>query len=129
MSPVVRLGAQNAHAHLILLAEELQQPLVLGTHPVLHVGHRLHELVLGEACRVRLEVLLAVGRQTNQAGLEGSGSALAQTHITEDLLLPRGAAERRRLGGQAGGRQCGWGCGLLRCCSGWWRWCGRVCGC
>lgn len=59
--PVVRLGAEDAHAHLILLTEELQEPLVLRTHPVLHVGNGLHQLVLSEAGRVTFQMLLAVG--------------------------------------------------------------------
>ena len=86
MRPVVRLGAEHAHARLILLAEQLQEPLVLRAHPVRHVGDGLNQLVLGEPGRVRLQVLLAVGRQTHQAGFERFGSSVPQADITEHLL-------------------------------------------
>ena len=84
--PVVRLGAEHAHACLILLAEQLQEPLVLRAHPVRHVGDGLDQLVLGEPGRVRLEVLLAVGGQTHEAGFERFGPAVPQADIAEHLL-------------------------------------------
>lgn len=84
--PVVRLSAEHAHTHLILFAEQLQEPFMLRTHPVLHVCNGLHYLVLGEPGRVRLQVLLAVRRQTHKAGFDRFGPALPQTHITKDFL-------------------------------------------
>ena len=87
--PVVRLGAEHAHAGLILLAEQLQEPLVLWAHPVRHVCYRLHQLVLGEPGGVRLEVLLAVGRQAHQAGLDCLWPAFPEANVTEDLLPGR----------------------------------------
>lgn len=86
MCPVVCLCAEDTHTGLVFLAEELQQPLVLGTHPVLHVGHRFHQLVLGEPGGVRLEVLVAVRGQAHEAGFDGFGAALAQANIAEDFL-------------------------------------------
>lgn len=86
VSPVVSLRAQHTHARLVLLAEELQQPLVLWTHSVLHVGHGLHQLVLGEAGGVGIQVLLAVRAQAHQAGLDCFGPPFSQADIAEDLL-------------------------------------------
>lgn len=60
MGSVVRLGAQHTHTHLVLLTEELQEPLVLRTHSIFQVSHRLNQLVLSEAGVVVLHVFLAV---------------------------------------------------------------------
>lgn len=87
---MVRLRAEHAHAGLVPLAEELQEPLVLGTHPVLHVGHGLYQLVHGEPAHVRPQVLLAVGGEAHQAGLDRLGPALPQANVAEDLLPGRG---------------------------------------
>lgn len=84
--PVVRLSAEHTHTHLILFAEQLQEPFMLWTHPVLHVCNGLHYLVLGEPGRVRLQVLLAVRRQTHEAGFDRFGPALPKAHITKDFL-------------------------------------------
>ncbi len=89
MRPVVRLGAEHAHARLILLTEQLQEPLVLRTHPVLHVRNGLHQLVLGEPGGMRFQVLLAVGGQAHQAGFDRSWPAFSQANIAEDLLPGR----------------------------------------
>lgn len=62
MCPVVHLSAQHTHNGLILLTEQLQQPLVLLTHTVLKVLHRFDQLVFGEAGSVRLQMLLTVRR-------------------------------------------------------------------
>lgn len=77
MRPVVGLSAEDAHAGLIFLTEELQETLVLGTHPVLHVGHRLYQLVLGEPGSVGFEMLITVRRQTHKAGFDGFWAAFA----------------------------------------------------
>ena len=87
--PVVGFGAEDAHTDLVLLTEELQEPLVLRTHPVLHVGDGLYQLVLGEPGRMSLQVLLAVGGETHEAGFDGFWSAVAQANITEYLLPSR----------------------------------------
>lgn len=89
MCPVVRLSTEHAHTGLILLTEQLQEPFVFRTHPVLHVCNRLYELVLGEPGGMRPQVLLAVGSQTHKAGFDRFWPAFPKAHITEDLLPGR----------------------------------------
>lgn len=86
---MVRLGAEHAHTGLVLLAEQLQESFVLRTHPVLHVGDRLNQLVLGEPGGMRSQVLLAVGGQTHEAGFDRFWPAFPQANIAEDLLPGR----------------------------------------
>lgn len=70
---VLRLGAELAHAPLLVPAEHLQQPLVLLAHPLGEVLHRRDQLVKlqGGHVPVRLQVSSAVRGQADQAGLEG----------------------------------------------------------
>lgn len=70
---VFRLGAELAHAPLLVPAEHLQQPPVLHAHSVGEVLHRRDQLVKlqGGDSLVRLQVRLAVRGQTDQAGLDG----------------------------------------------------------
>lgn len=70
---VVRLGAELAHAPLLVPAEHLQQPLVPLAHSVGEVLHRSDQLVKvqGGDSLVRLQVGSAVRGQTGQAGLDG----------------------------------------------------------
>lgn len=50
---------------------------MFGAHPILHIGHWLHQLVLGEPRRVGLEMLLAVRCQANQTGFNSLGSTFS----------------------------------------------------
>lgn len=86
---VLSLSAELAHTLLLIPAEHLQQPLVLLTHPVLQVLHRLHELVQlqGDHPLVRLQVGFTVRCQTHQAGfqcfhLQGRGGTDITHHLT-----------------------------------------------
>lgn len=74
--PVVGLGAEDTHTGLIFLTEQLQESFVLRAHSVLHVGHRFHQLVLGEPGGVRFEMLLAVGGETHEARFDSFRSPL-----------------------------------------------------
>lgn len=99
--PVVRLRAEHAHTGLIPLTEQLQEPFVLRTHPVLHVGNGLYQLVLGEPGGMRRQVLLAVGSETHEAGFDRFWPAVPQADITEDFLPGR---RREGRGGRREGR-------------------------
>lgn len=99
VSFVLGLSAELAHALLLVPAEHFQQPLVLLTHPVLQVRHRLHQLVelQGGDRLMRLQVALAVRGQTHQAGLQslhlqGRGRA----HVTHHLARLGGGQRRGR---------------------------------
>lgn len=93
---MVCLSTEHTHTSLILLTEQLQEPFVLRTHPVLHVGYGLYQLVLGEPGGMRFQMLLAVGSQTHKAGFDRFWPAVPQADITEDLL------PGRRRGGRGG---------------------------
>lgn len=87
VSLVARLGAELTDIHLVGLTERLQELLVLLTHPVFQVLHRVNQFVDLQRSNslVRLQVRLAVRGQTHQAGLEGldrpSGTDIAG-HLT-----------------------------------------------
>lgn len=63
--------AQEADTYLIISAEQLQQPLVLLTDPLLQVLNRLHQLVPHQRGNplVWLQVVFTVRGQTHQARL------------------------------------------------------------
>lgn len=85
VATVVSLGAQDTHTSLVAPAEQLQEPLVLFTHPVLQHRHRFYQLVnlQGWDSQVRLQVTLTVRSQTHKAGLQGL-CLLPNTCVTMD---------------------------------------------
>lgn len=105
---VLGLDAETTHALLFIPAEHLQQPLVLLTHPVLQVLHRINQLMQlqGGDSLVRLQVSITVWGQTHQAGLlgphlQGCGGTDITHHLTRSGCVQR---------------QSGWaGCHLPKC--------------
>lgn len=73
VAPVFTDCADSADTHLVRSAEQLQGLLVLRADLPVQVPQLVHQLVPFERGRlvVRLQVLLAVGRQTVKAGLDG----------------------------------------------------------
>ena len=92
---------QHADAHLVSATEKLQTLLMLGTDLPVQVADLIHQLVPLESggLEVRLQVLLAVGGQTHQAGLDGF-MLLANADVTTYILGSSVVVVRRR----------------------WWRW-------
>lgn len=97
MVSVFRLGAELAHAPLLVPAEHLQQPPVLLAYSVGEVPDRGDHLVKPQAGDplVRLQVCFAVRGHAHQAGLEGfhlqgSGSTDVAHHLAR-----RGRRRRR----------------------------------
>lgn len=78
---------EHTDTHLVSATEQLQTLLMLGTDLPVQVANFVHQLVPFESGRlkVRLEVLLAVGGQTHQAGLNGF-VLLANADVTPYIL-------------------------------------------
>lgn len=78
---------QHANAHLVGAAEQLQTLLMLRADLPVQVTDLVHQLVPLEGGRliVGLEMLLAVGGQTHEAGLDGF-VFLANADVTADVL-------------------------------------------
>ena len=83
-------GAQNADAHLVRLAEELQALLMLGADLPVQVADLVHQLVPLEGGRlvVGLQVLVAVRRQAHEARLDCL-VLLAHADVAAHVLGPR----------------------------------------
>lgn len=100
MTAVVRLCAQHTHTPLVAPAEQLQEPLVPFTHPVLQHCYRFNQLVnlQGGNSQVWLQVTLTIWGQTHKAGLQGLG-LLSHARITTYEF------------------SCHWRCAVLSSCS------------
>lgn len=101
MAPVLADRADSADTHLIRLAEELQGLLVLRADLSVQVPQLVHQLVPLEGGRlvVRLQVLLAVGRQAVEAGLDGL-QLLTHAEVAGDVARPGVDAVLGRVGVQ-----------------------------
>lgn len=94
--------AQHANAHLVGAAEQLQTLLMLRADLSVQVTDLIHQLVPLEGGRlvVGLEMLLAVGGQTHEAGLDGF-VPLANADVAADVLGSRVVV----IGGRRWGRK------------------------
>lgn len=89
MAPVLTDSADSTDAHLVRSAEQLQGLLVLRADLPVQVSQLVHQLVPFECGRlvVRLQVLLAVGRQTVKTGLD-SLQLLTHAEVTGNVARP-----------------------------------------
>lgn len=87
MSFVFFHRAEYTDTHLVSAAEQLQTLLMLGTDLSVQVANFIHQLVPFKSDRliVGFEMLLAVGGQTHQAGLDGF-VLLANADVTAYIL-------------------------------------------
>lgn len=87
MSFVFFHRAEYTYTHLVSATEQLQTLLMLGTNLSVQVAYFIHQLVPFKSDRliVGLEMLLAVGGQTHQAGLD-SFVLLANADVTAYIL-------------------------------------------
>lgn len=101
VAPVLTDGADSADTHLIRPAEELQGLLVLRADLSVQVSQLVHQLVPFErgGLVVRLQVLLAVGRQTVETGLD-SLQFLTHAEVAGDVARPGVDAVLGRVGVQ-----------------------------
>lgn len=97
MTLVLLHCAQHTDTHLIGATEQLQTLLMLGTDLSVQVANFIHQLVPFKGGRliVGLEMLLAVGGQTHEAGLNGF-VFLADAHVTAHILGSCVVVVRRR---------------------------------
>lgn len=114
-------GAEHANAHLVCPTKQLQTLLVLGADLPVQVTDFVHQLVPFEGGRfiVGLQVLLAVGGQAHQAGLDGlvllPDADVAAYVLGSGVVVIRGGRRRREgLGGAwgrgiSGASQAAWG--------------------
>lgn len=79
--------AEHTDAHLVSPAEQLQAFLMLGTDLSVQVADLVHQLVPFKSGRLKmgLEMLVAVGGQAHQAGLDGF-VLLADADVTAYVL-------------------------------------------
>lgn len=89
--------AQDTDAHLISAAEQLQTLLMLRTDLSVQMADFIHQLVPLKSCRlkVRLQVLLTVGSQAHQTGLDGF-VLLANADVAANVLWSCIVVVRRR---------------------------------
>lgn len=93
---------QHTDTHLIGATEQLQTLLMLGTDLSVQVADFIHQLVSFKSVGlvVGLEMLLAVGRQTHQAGLDGlvllSNADVATYILGSCKVVVRGRRRRRK---------------------------------
>lgn len=104
--------AQHTDAHLVSPAEQLQTLLMLRTDLSVQVADLVHQLVPFKSGRLKmgLEMLVAIGGQAHQAGLDGF-VLLADANVTAYILgscvvVVRGRRWRWK-GFAAALRQCG----------------------
>lgn len=94
---------QHTDTHLVGATEQLQALLMLGTDLSVQVADFVHQFVPLESGRlvVGLEMLLAVGRQAHQAGLDGFvllAHADITAHVLGSCVVVVGGRRRRREG-------------------------------
>lgn len=93
---------QHTDTHLVSATEQLQTLLMLRADLPVQVADFIHQLVPLKSGRlvVRLQVLLAVGRQTHQAGLDGfellADADVAAYVLGSGVVVVRGRRWRRK---------------------------------
>lgn len=103
---MIGFDALQTNTLLMTPTEQLQELLVAPTHPALQHGNRLNQCVILQhpSSQVRLQVGLAIRRQTHQAGPQGLG-LLSHAHVTANSLphhtvLPTGSDLLRHFFGE-----------------------------